>query len=117
MHKIMAINAGSSSLKFQIFTMPGEEVLVKGLIERIGLPDAIFNMSFQNEKIKETRAINDHGKAVEILLEQLKAHQVINDLSEITGVGHRVAHGGEDFVTSCVVTDEVVKGIEAVTNL
>ncbi|EAC6937438.1 acetate kinase, partial [Listeria monocytogenes] len=56
MHKIMAINAGSSSLKFQIFTMPGEEVLVKGLIERIGLPDAIFNMSFQNKKIKEIRA-------------------------------------------------------------
>ncbi|EKM9284364.1 acetate kinase, partial [Listeria monocytogenes] len=117
MHKIMAINAGSSSLKFQIFTMPGEEVLVKGLIERIGLPDAIFNMSFQNEKIKETLAINNHGEAVEILLEQLKAHQVINDLNEITGVGHRVAHGGEDFVTSCVVTDEVVNGIEAVTNL
>ncbi|EFS00488.1 acetate kinase, partial [Listeria seeligeri FSL N1-067] len=53
MQKIMAINAGSSSLKFQIFEMPGEEVLVKGLIERIGLPGAIFNMSFQNEKIKE----------------------------------------------------------------
>lgn len=69
MHKIMAINAGSSSLKFQIFTMPGEEVLVKGLIERIGLPDAIFNMSFQNKKIKEIRAINNHGEAVEILLE------------------------------------------------
>lgn len=117
MHKIMAINAGSSSLKFQIFTMPGEEVLVKGLIERIGLPDAIFNMSFQNEKIKETRAINNHGEAVEILLEQLKTHQVINDLNEITGVGHRVAHGGEAFVSSCIVTDDVVKGIENVTSL
>lgn len=117
MQKIMAINAGSSSLKFQIFEMPGEEVLVKGLIERIGLPGAIFNMSFQNEKIKEVCKINNHAEAVETLLEQLKIHQVINDLSEIAGVGHRVAHGGEDFVKSCVVTDEVVQGIEAVTSL
>ncbi|MCM3179591.1 acetate kinase [Cytobacillus horneckiae] len=117
MTKIIAINAGSSSLKFQLFEMPGEEVITKGIIERIGLPDSIFNISVAGEKIIETLEIANHEVAVELLLEKLTAKGIIESLDEIVGVGHRVVHGGEDFSESVLITDEVLKKIHALSEL
>ncbi|KAF0819509.1 MULTISPECIES: acetate kinase [unclassified Cytobacillus] len=117
MAKIIAINAGSSSLKFQLFDMPSEEVITKGLIERIGLDNAVFNISVNNEKIKEVTDIPDHAVAVKILLEKLTNLGIIKSLNEIEGIGHRVVHGGEAFNDSAVITDEVLAKIDELSEL
>jgi acetate kinase len=117
MAKIMAINAGSSSLKFQLLEMPNETVVTKGIVERIGLEDSIFQIEVNGEKQKETRNIFDHSEAVKILLEKLTGLGIIQSLDEIDGIGHRVVHGGEKFNDSVLITDEVLKGIEAVSEL
>ncbi|XJZ26484.1 acetate kinase [Bacillota bacterium Lsc_1132] len=117
MSKIIAINAGSSSLKFQLFEMPSEEVITKGLIERIGLNDSIFTITANGEKIKETSDIPDHEVAVKMLLEKLTDLGIIQSLDEIEGIGHRVVHGGETFNDSALITDEVLAEIEALSEL
>ncbi|MBU9714650.1 acetate kinase [Evansella tamaricis] len=117
MTKIMAINAGSSSLKFQLLEMPDETVLTKGIVERIGLNDSIFIIEVDGEKKKEVTDIEDHSKAVKILLEKLTSHKVISSLNEIDGIGHRVVHGGEKFNDSVVLNEEVIQGIEEVSEL
>ncbi|QLK86252.1 acetate kinase [Staphylococcus sp. 17KM0847] len=114
---ILAINAGSSSLKFQLIEMPEENLITKGLIERIGLKDSIFTIEVNGEKIKDVRDIKDHEEAVNIMLESLQKHGVINDINDIDGTGHRVVHGGETFPESALVTDQVVKDIEALADL
>ncbi|RXI98550.1 acetate kinase [Anaerobacillus alkaliphilus] len=117
MAKIMAINAGSSSLKFQLLDMPNETVVTKGIVERIGLGDSIFQIDVNGEKQKETRDIGDHSEAVNILLEKLTGLGIISSLDEIEGIGHRVVHGGEKFNDSVVITEEVLKGIDEVSEL
>ncbi|MCK6258055.1 acetate kinase [Fictibacillus sp. KIGAM418] len=117
MAKIIAINAGSSSLKFQLLEMPEEQVLTKGVVERIGLNDSIFTIEVNGEKIKEVTEIPDHGVAVKMLLEKLTAHQVISSYDEIEGIGHRVVHGGEKFNDSAVITDQVLEEIEELSFL
>ncbi|WP_282173600.1 acetate kinase [Cytobacillus firmus] len=117
MAKIIAINAGSSSLKFQLFDMPSEDVITKGLIERIGLDNAVFNISVNGEKIKEVTDIPDHAVAVKILLEKLTNLGIIKSLDEIEGIGHRVVHGGEAFNDSVVITDEVLTKIDELSEL
>lgn len=117
MAKIIAINAGSSSLKFQLFEMPSEEVITKGLVERIGLKDSIFNITVNGEKVQEIMDIADHDVAVKILLDKLTSLGIIESLSEIEGIGHRVVHGGEAFNDSVLITDEVLKEIEALSDL
>ena len=117
MSKIIAINAGSSSLKFQLFEMPSEHVITKGLVERIGLPDSIFTISVNGEKITKTTDIANHEVAVKMLLESLIDNGVIKSFDEIDGVGHRVVHGGEIFNDSVLITDEVLEQIEALSEL
>ncbi|OCA91572.1 acetate kinase [Bacillus sp. FJAT-27225] len=117
MSKIIAINAGSSSLKFQLFEMPSEKVITKGLFERIGLNDAIFTISVGEEKIKEVTDVPDHEVAVKILLDKLTSTGIIESLDEITGIGHRVVHGGESFTDSVLITDEVLSKIEQLSEL
>jgi len=117
MSKIMAINAGSSSLKFQLLEMPSEEIVTKGIVERIGIKDSLFVIEVDGEKKKETVDIEDHAKAVEILLDKLTKFGIIQSLDEIEGIGHRVVHGGEKFNDSVVITDEVINGIEDVSEL
>lgn len=112
MAKTMAINAGSSSLKFQLFEMPAETVIAKGQVERIGMSDAIFTLKFNGEKTELVQEIADHEAAINLLLEQLKAHEVIADLTEITSVGHRIVAGGEWFNKSVIVDDEALDKIE-----
>ena len=115
--KIIAINAGSSSLKFQLFEMPEEHVIAKGLIERIGLNDSIFTITVHGKKQTYTLDIQNHATAVMMLLDKLTATGMIKSLNEIEGVGHRVVHGGELFHDSALVTDEVLEQIEGLSEL
>ncbi|MFC0557938.1 acetate kinase [Halalkalibacter alkalisediminis] len=117
MAKIIAINAGSSSLKFQLLNMPEETVVTKGLVERIGLGEGVFTIEVEGEKNKETLDIPDHAFAVKTLLEKLTGLGIIQSLDEIDGIGHRVVHGGEKFNDSVLITDEVLAGIEEVSEL
>lgn len=117
MSKILAINAGSSSLKFQLIEMPEEEVITKGLVERIGLNDGVFTISVNGEKVKLVQDIPDHNVAVQILLDQLISTGIISSFDEIDGLGHRVVHGGEIFDDSVLITDEVLHQIEDLSDL
>ncbi len=117
MNIVLAVNAGSSSLKFQMYEMPNERVIVSGVIERIGLKDSIFTMKFNGDKVKEISDINNHNEAVNILLNSLEEHGIIADITEITGVGHRIVHGGEIYSHSVLIDDEVFKNVEAVSKL
>ncbi|GLF87769.1 MULTISPECIES: acetate kinase [Bacillus] len=117
MSKIIAINAGSSSLKFQLFDMPEENVLTKGLVERIGMDNSIFTISVDGEKKTEVTDIPDHAVAVKMLLEKLTEFHIIKDFNEIDGVGHRVVHGGEKFSDSVLLTDEVINDIDQLSEL
>jgi acetate kinase len=117
MAKIIAINAGSSSLKFQLFEMPSEEVITKGLIERIGLDHAVITITANGNKREEIKEIPDHSVAVKLLLNTLIELKIISSLDEIEGVGHRVVHGGEVFSDSAVITDEVLQKIEELSVL
>ncbi|WP_026906470.1 acetate kinase [Paucisalibacillus globulus] len=117
MTNVLAINAGSSSLKFQLIQMPEETVKAKGLVERIGLPEAVFTIEINENKDKNVTDIPDHEVAVKLLLEKLTTSGVIQSLDEIDAVGHRVVHGGEKFSDSVVITDQVIKDIEEVSEL
>ncbi|MCO7124843.1 acetate kinase [Sporolactobacillus shoreicorticis] len=114
---ILAINAGSSSLKFQLLDMPAEHLVTKGSVERIGLSDSIFTISVRGEKKQEIASISDHEVAVRILLERLTELKIVHSLKEIEGIGHRVVHGGETFDDSALVTDDVIKKIEELSDL
>jgi len=117
MTKILAINAGSSSLKFQLLAMPSEEVLTVGLVERIGLNDGVFKIEFGDEEVKQTLDIPDHNKAVELLMDALLENKIVESFDDIAGVGHRVVHGGEKFASSAVVTEEILAVIEELSDL
>ena len=109
MVKVMAVNAGSSSLKFQLINMPSEEVITSGLVERIGQEVGNFVIKVNGEKIQTQTPIPDHQVAVDLLLNALVDHHIVESLEEIDAVGHRVVHGGEDFNDSVVVDEEAVK--------
>ena len=117
MSKTIAINAGSSSLKWQLYQMPEEIVLAAGIIERIGLNDAISTVKYDGKKETETLDIPDHTVAVKILLEDLLKHGIIKEYTEITGVGHRVVAGGEIFKESTVIGEKEIQQIEELSAL
>lgn len=117
MSKTIAINAGSSSLKWQLYQMPEETVLAKGIVERIGLDDAISTVKFDGRAESQTLPIKDHTVAVKLLLDDLKRFAIITDFSEITGVGHRVVAGGEVFKNSVLIDDTVLAKIEELSSL
>ncbi len=117
MTKILSVNAGSSSLKFQLLEMPAQTVITKGLVERIGFNDGVFNIKFEDQKIEKVLPIKDHSVAVHLLLEALLDLKIVKNYDEISGVGHRVVHGGEKFDRSVVITDEVLAEIDALSEL
>ena len=117
MAKIIAVNAGSSSLKFQLFEMNDESVIASGVVERIGFEDAIFTLKFNGEKFEQTLPIPDHKKGVELLLESLIEHHVVESLNEIQGVGHRIVQGGDLFSDSVIFDQNVANGIASIANL
>lgn len=117
MTKILSVNAGSSSLKFQLLEMPAQTVITKGLVERIGFNDGVFNIKFEDQKIEKVLPIKDHSVAVHLLLEALLDLKIVANYDEISGVGHRVVHGGEKFDRSVIITDEVLAEIDALSEL
>ncbi len=117
MTKIISVNAGSSSLKFQLFEMPQEEVLTSGIVERIGFEDAMFTIKVNGEKVKKTLPIPDHEKAVALLLDALVEHKIVESLEDIKGCGHRAVHGGEIFKESVSVNEEVVEQFSSLNDL
>ena len=117
MSKTISINAGSSSLKWQLYQMPEEKVLAKGLLERIGLKDSISTVKFDGRSEKQVLDIEDHTQAVKILLDDLKRFNIIESYDEITGVGHRVVAGGEYFKDSALVDEEVIQKVEELSLL
>ncbi|MBQ2966819.1 MAG: acetate kinase [Clostridia bacterium] len=116
--KILVINAGSSSLKYQLIDMDSNEVMAKGLCERIGI-DGILNHSVNGEKLQFNIDMPNHAKAISAVLEALlsKEHGVISDMSEISAVGHRVVHGGEKFSGSVVINADVKAALEECIDL
>ena len=113
--KILCVNAGSSSLKFQLFEMPEEKCLISGYIEKIGLEDCFWNTKVNGEKIKGEKFLKNHTEAVEVLVEELLKHKVVESMDEIKAVGHRVVHGGEKYSDSVVITDQVLQDIKDLT--
>lgn len=112
--KILVINCGSSSLKYQLIDMETEKVMAKGYFERIGHSDSFITHKVNGEKYKYEVMVREHSEAINFVLKQFTdaKYPVIKDLDEITAIGHRVVHGGEKFKKSIVVTEEVKKGIE-----
>jgi acetate kinase len=112
--KVLVLNSGSSSVKFQFVRMTDEMVLAKGIVEKIGSSDAIIQYQPEGKnKIREIREVRNHEMAIEMVLSLLRhpQHGVIRDQAEIAGIGHRVVHGGEDFSGSVLVTDKVVAAL------
>ena len=107
----MSINAGSSSLKFSLFNMDTEEVIVSGLFERIGIENSNCIIKFNGQKIEQEIEMKDHTDAVHILLDRLLSLGIISSLDEIDGVGHRLVHGKDKYSESVVITDEVVQDL------
>ena len=112
MSKVIAVNSGSSSLKFQLFQMPEEKVLTSGAAERIGLDMGIFTINVNGEKIRKEVPIPDHQVAVDLLLEALIKYGIVKDLNEIEGAGHRIVQGGPYFSHSVKVDDDVVAKVD-----
>ena len=117
MKKILAVNAGSSSLKFQLLLMPLEEVITEGLIEKIGSDQAIYTIKYEGKKYKEVLPVCDHAKAVSILLEDIIKRNIVSSLEEISGIGHRIVQGGWYFQDSALIDEEVLGKIEELSGL
>ena len=117
MFKIMAVNAGSSSLKFQLLEMPEEKVITEGLFEKIGLADPHFKIKYNGIKEEEDVNIKNHQDAVAMLLDVLVDKKIVSKLEDISGVGHRVLHCGEAYSDSVLMTEESIKNVEAVNDL
>ena len=115
--KILSVNAGSSSLKFQMYEMPEEKVLISGVFERIGLDNSLYTIKINGEKIKKEANLSNHKDAVRILIEELLNNKVIKSLDEIKGVGHRVVHGGDRYAKSTIIDEDVIKTIDELSSL
>ncbi len=118
--KILVINSGSSSLKYQLFNMENESVLAKGIVERIGIDDSF--LTYENgsgEEIKIEKEISNHKVGIELLIDTLLSEEygVLKDMDEVEAVGHRVVHGGEAFAHSTIIDDQVIEEMENVADL
>lgn len=115
--KLLSVNAGSSSLKFRLFEMPEEKVIMKGLFERIGFDGASYEIKMNDKKIEKKVELKDHNDAVKYLVEELLENKVIESLDELEAVGHRVVHGGSKYSSSVEITDEVINTIADLSEL
>lgn len=117
--KILVLNCGSSSLKYQLININDESVLAKGVVERIGIEDSFLEHQLTGEEIVIKAEIPDHNVAIEMVIDVLlkKEYAVLQSMDEINAVGHRVVHGGEKFASSTLITEEVIKQIEEVSDL
>ena len=112
--KVLVVNCGSSSIKYQLINMENEEVMAKGYLEKIGLLDSFLTHKVNGEKYRIEKVITNHEEGIKLVLDQLldENYGVIKDLKEIDAVGHRVVHGGEKFSDSVIITDEVIDAMK-----
>ena len=117
--KILVLNCGSSSLKYQLMDMSDESVMAKGNYERIGQDNSFLTHKVNGEKYVIEQAVPTHNEAIKIVMDQLLSNNygVIKSLDEIDGIGHRIVHGGERFSKSVIVTDDVIEGIRECADL
>lgn len=115
--KILSVNAGSSSLKFQLYNMPEKEALISGNFERIGIGQSFYTLKVNGEKIKKEKELNNHAEAFETLVNELIENKVVSSLDEIKGIGHRVVQGGDLFDKTVVIDDEVLEKIDGLSSL
>ena len=112
--KVLVVNCGSSSIKYQLINMENESVMAKGYLEKIGLPDSFLTHTVNGEKRKIEEHINNHEEGIKLVLAQLThpEYGVISSLDEIGAVGHRVVHGGEKFSSSVLIDDAVMEAMK-----
>ena len=115
--KILSINAGSSSLKFTLFELPKTDAIASGVFEKIGLEDSFYTIKYNGEKIRKEVYLKDHSIAVDCLMKDLIDMHIVSSLAEIEGVGHRIVHGGSEFTTPVILTDEVIERISKYNEL
>ena len=117
MEKYLVINAGSSSLKFSMYGMPNEELLISGYFEKIGFEDSFWTVKINGVKNKSDGYLSNHADAVKMIIKELIDNKIINSMNEISGVGHRVLHGGELYSESVEITEGVLEDIIDLTKL
>ena len=117
--KILVLNSGSSSLKYQVIDIETEETVAKGNFERIGQPNSYLTHKVNGNKHTFKLEAQNHEEAIEFVLDKLTNEQygVIKNLEELGGIGHRIVHGGEKFANSVIITDEVIQGIKECSEL
>ena len=115
--KILSVNAGSSSLKFNCIELPERKELISGYFEKIGLADSFYSIKMNGEKVKKEASIKDHSEAIKYLIQELLENNVIKSLEEIDGVGHRLVHGGDKYNKSVLINDDVIKTVEELSSL
>ncbi len=115
--KILAVNCGSSSLKFKMYEMPEEKVLISGLFERIGEKMSSYTIKLDDNKYSKEIVLPDHKVAFEILVEELKKNKIIKKLDEIKGIGHRIVQGGDYFDKTVIADDDAVSKISELATL
>ena len=111
--KILSVNAGSSSLKFQMYEMPDEEVLISGVFERIGMEGSCYTIKLNGEKIEKNASLPDHKRAFELLVQEL----MDNKIDDIAGIGHRIVQGGSYFDKSVIASEDVIAKIDELSTL
>ena len=115
--KILSVNAGSSSLKFQAYEMPEEKILIKGRFERIGINDSFYTIWINGDKIEKKVDLPNHETAFQIVTEELINYNVVENLKEIDAIGHRVVHGGDKYADSVIIDKNVIKTVEELSDL
>ena len=115
--KILSVNAGSSSLKFQMYEMPEEKVLISGVFERIGIEGSFYTVKLNGEKVKKEINLPTHKDAFSILIKELMDNNIVSSLDEIKGVGHRIVQGGSYFDKTVVVDEDVIAKIDELSAL
>lgn len=115
--KILSVNAGSSSLKFTLFEMPEEKVLISGVFERIGISDSFYTIKLNGEKIKKEVNLENHKDAFQYLVQELLENKIIDSLRDIKGIGNRIVQGGSYFDRSVIATESVISKIDELSVL
>lgn len=109
--KVLSVNAGASSLKFSAYEMPEEKKLISGYFEKVGMNESFYTLKINGEKIRKEADLKDHEAAVKILVEELFNYNIVKDLSEIKGIGHRIVQGADLFDKATIIDDTVLQQI------
>lgn len=115
--KILTINAGSSSLKFSLYDIHDKNEIVNGYVEKIGNNDSFYTLKYNGQKEEKNRVILNHKEAIYVMIEELLQNHFVEDLNDVGGIGHRIAHGGEKYKESVIIDDEVINTCKELTKL